>query len=163
MFSLQHRAVRALTFTATLLHTHALSVPTSTGVKLLFEPPAKRVARKHVLLGTKDSLLSNGAKDLLPEGLPFLRWKYLVELADADAGTEGASANWMFTAADGKPKVQSSRHSSAECSHAGAGTSARRLQASQTADKIGRRRCRPRRFVFCGRHGLRDWTRLSDV
>ena len=116
MFSLQHRAVRALTLTATLLHTHALSVPTSTGVKLLFEPPAKRVARKHVLLGTKDSLLSNGAKDLLPEGLPFLRWKYLVELADADAGTEGASANWMFTAADGKPSTIIAAVLPAECS-----------------------------------------------
>ena len=64
------------------------------------------VARKYVICGTKDSLLSEGAKNLLPLGLPFLRWKYLVELAEeGGTGKDGTSTNWMFTAADGKPST----------------------------------------------------------
>lgn len=73
--------------------------------KLIFEAPARAVARKHILCGRRAQLLSPGARDLLPIGLPFARWKYLVEMADADAGNEGASCTWMFTAADGKPST----------------------------------------------------------
>ena len=57
---------------------------------------------------TRDSrtrLSPQGAKQLLPSGLPPLRWKYLVELAEEGVGYDGASATWMFTAADGKPST----------------------------------------------------------
>lgn len=73
--------------------------------KLVFRPPSSEVARKTLVCGTQESLLSDAARDLLPTGLPFLRWRYLVELAAADMGTDGAKSSWMFTAADGKPST----------------------------------------------------------
>ena len=73
--------------------------------KLVFEPPSKEVARKYIVCGTKESLLSSAAKDLLPLGLAFPRWKYLVENANEGMGMDGSSSNWMFTAADGKPST----------------------------------------------------------
>ena len=73
--------------------------------KLVFEAPRPDVARKYVVCGTKTALLSDGCKDLLPLGLPFLRWKYLVELAHEEAGVSGCSRDWLFTASDGSPST----------------------------------------------------------
>jgi probable aminopeptidase NPEPL1 len=94
--------------------------------RLVFEPPALVTARKYVVCGTKSALLSDGAKDLLPLGLPFQRWQYLVELADEEMGADGSKANWMFTAADGRPSTivaavlpdECSRHASPVRPHA---------------------------------------------
>ena len=73
--------------------------------RLIFEPPSKNVARKYVVCGTASSLLSKGATDLLPLGLPKPRWQYLVAQAEEGAGNNGASSTWMFTGADGKPST----------------------------------------------------------
>ena len=88
-----------------VLATQAMRLPT----KLVFEPPSPnaQVAHKHLIIGTRDLLLSDAAMALLPAGLPRPRWKYLVSLAaeQAQASAEGASANWMFSGADRKPST----------------------------------------------------------
>jgi len=65
--------------------------------KLEFSPPSRSVARKLIVCGTRDALLADGAKDLLPLGLALKRWEFLVDQAP---GTP-----WMYTAADGKPST----------------------------------------------------------
>ena len=79
----------------------ALRVPAS----LKFEPPSSRPARRYLICGTKDALLSDTTKSLLPRGLPAPRWKYLVGMAESGAGGAGATAHWMFTASDAKPST----------------------------------------------------------
>jgi probable aminopeptidase NPEPL1 len=106
----------------------AMRMPTQLATRLVFEPPARpaRVARKHVVVGTADALRSSAAKSLLPLGLPFSRWRYLVDVAAGGAGHDGASTTWMFTADDGRPSTivaavlpeQCSRHSSPVRPHA---------------------------------------------
>ena len=94
----------ALAFlTQRFISTAALVVPPPT--RLVFAPPRPDVVRKTILCGTRSALLSDGAKGLLPLGLPFLRWKYLVELASGEAAAAGASRDWLFTAADGQPST----------------------------------------------------------
>ena len=80
-------------------------VVSPTATRLVFEPPSKNVARKYLVCGTASALLSKGATDLLPLGLPIPRWKYLVSQAEEGAGNTGASSTWMFTGADGKPST----------------------------------------------------------
>ncbi len=82
-------------------------VPSSLATTLHFVPPVSppTAARKHLIIGTEDLLLSEAAKELLPAGLPFPRWKYLVQQATAETTSCGASTNWMFTAADRRPST----------------------------------------------------------
>ena len=90
----------------TLLATMAVASSSCSTTTLQFVTPSSpaAAARKHLIVGTEDLLLSDAAKELLPAGLPFSRWKYLVQLA-ADGGSNGASSNWMFTGADRKPST----------------------------------------------------------
>eukprot|EP00322_Chrysochromulina_rotalis_P001467 CAMPEP_0115851750 /NCGR_PEP_ID=MMETSP0287-20121206/12641_1 /TAXON_ID=412157 /ORGANISM="Chrysochromulina rotalis, Strain UIO044" /LENGTH=519 /DNA_ID=CAMNT_0003305789 /DNA_START=33 /DNA_END=1592 /DNA_ORIENTATION=+ len=74
-------------------------------VNLVFEPPSRAVSRRYVIVGTKEALLCDATKDLLPLGLPVPRWEYLVSLAEAGSSIEGATSQWMFTAADGSPST----------------------------------------------------------
>lgn len=83
----------------------ARAMVSPTSAKLVFEPPTPAIARKYVLCGTASALLSDGAKNLLPLGLPIPRWKYLVQQAEEGAGNSGATSTWMFTGADGKPST----------------------------------------------------------
>ena len=105
MLPLVDRRVATLAFLAQrFISTAALVLPTPP-TRLVFAPPRPDVVRKTVLCGTKAALLSDGAKGLLPLGLPFLRWKYLVELASDEGTGTGASRDWLFTAADGQPST----------------------------------------------------------
>ena len=83
----------------------ARAMVSPTSAKLVFEPPTPAIARQYVLCGTASALLSDGAKNLLPLGLPIPRWKYLVQQAEEGAGNSGATSTWMFTGADGKPST----------------------------------------------------------
>lgn len=125
-----------------LLFTPAMVMVKSQATKLVFQSPSPAVARKYVYCGTKGGLLSDGAKGLLPLGLPYLRWKFLVEQAAGEAGVTGNSANWMFTAADGKPSSivaavlpeACSRHASPVRPHSV--TALLKSSASKSADVI---------------------------
>ena len=117
--------MRMLSATAMLLPAAAMRLA-APATRLVFEPPTRSVARKHVFCGTKEALLSPGCQGLLPSGLPYLRWKYLVESAEEGMGKDGSSATWMFMAEDKKPSTiiaallpeRCSRHASPVRPHA---------------------------------------------
>ena len=104
---MSRRGLNGLLFSAVgAVRSMAVAPPSfQAATKLVFRPPTADVARKTLICGTRDNLLSDATKELLPVGMPFLRWKYLVELAADDMDTDGAKSSWMFTAADGKPST----------------------------------------------------------
>lgn len=120
------RQLRWLSATAAMVVQTTAMRLTPPAARLVFQAPSPGAARKHVIVGTKEALLSDGGKEMLPLGLPFSRWKYLVELADEGMGKDGSSSNWMFTASDGKPSTivagvlpsRCSRHNSPVQPHA---------------------------------------------
>ena len=67
------------------------AVPRAT--KLVFEPPTRSLTAKKLLLcGRKDALLSDGVRQLLPDQLSSEMWQALVESCDAGEGLSGGGA-----------------------------------------------------------------------
>jgi probable aminopeptidase NPEPL1 len=91
-------------------------MPAQAVTRLVFDAPSPAPARKHFVCGLQDALLSDAVSNLLPLGLSRRRFRYLVDLAAIDAGVDGAKANWMFTASDGKPSTIVVAVLPAECS-----------------------------------------------
>ena len=63
---------------------------------LTFEPPSRGTETTHVLIGRKEALLSDGAKAVLPEGIPAELWASLVD--KIKPGDAGSSASTLFMA-----------------------------------------------------------------
>ena len=63
---------------------------------LTFEPPTRGTETTHVLIGRKEALLSDGAKAVLPEGMPAEVWASLVD--KVKPGDAGSSESTLFIA-----------------------------------------------------------------
>ena len=90
---------------------------------LTFEPPTCGSETTHVLIGRKEALLSDGAKAVLPEGMPAEVWASLVD--KVKPGDAGSSESTLFIAGKVAHTVvaavlpeQCSRHNSQARPHA---------------------------------------------
>ena len=63
---------------------------------LTFAPPTRGTETTHVFIGRKEALLSDGAKAVLPEGMPAELWASLVD--NIKPGDAGSSASTLFMA-----------------------------------------------------------------